>query len=193
MKIIELKQEKRYEVIMLAVAALREGKVIAVPTDTVYGLAADATNDEAIKRLFKIKDREEGKPVPVFVDTMERAKHIAFIEEKKLEETLNKHWPGAFTAILYAREIVSPLARGRGGLTVGVRIPDHRFLRDLARAFGKPITGTSANRSGQRPATTAEEVSSLEGIDMIIDGGICAARPSTVIDFTVIPLKVVRA
>lgn len=192
MKMIKLEKRNYYEVIMKAVQVLQEGNVVAVPTDTVYGLAVDATNNEAVERLFLIKGREKGKSVPIFVDTIERAKQIAFIEEKKLEETLKQRWPGAFTAILYAREVVSPLARGRGGLTVGVRIPDHRFLRDLARAFGKPITGTSANRSGQRPATTAEEVSSLEGIDMIIDGGICAAPSSMVIDFTVVPPKMVR-
>lgn len=200
MEIIALEEKRYFEAIMRAAQALREGKVVAVPTDTVYGLAVDATNDEAVERLFHLKKREENKPVPIFVDTMERAKQIAFIEEKKLEEMLKQRWPaspsqggpGAFTAILYAREVVSLLARGRGGLTVGVRIPDHRFLRDLARAFGKPITGTSANRSGQKPATTAEEVSSLEGIDMIIDGGMCDGTPSTIVDFTVVPPKIIR-
>lgn len=189
MKIIKLEDRNYYEVIMQAVRALREGKVIAVPTDTVYGLAADATNNAAVQRLFQIKKREEGKPVPVFVDTIERAKQIAFIEERKLEEMLKKYWPGAFTAILYAREVVSSLACGRGGLTVGVRIPDHQFLRDLIRAFGKPITGTSANISGEKPATNAKEI---KNVDIIIDGGVCAGAPSTVVDFTVVPPKVIR-
>lgn len=202
MEIIALEEKRYFEAIMRAARVLHEGKMIAVPTDTVYGFAVDATNDEAVRRLFQIKKRDEGKPVPIFVDTIERAKQIAFIEERKLEETLKTYWftrrsraergeggSGAFTAILYAREIVSPLARGRGGLTVGVRIPDHRFLRDLIRAFGRPITGTSANVSGQKPATRAQEI---KNADMIIDGGICAATPSTVIDFTVVPPKVVR-
>lgn len=217
MEIVKLKDENYYEVIMQTVEALREGKMVAVPTDTVYGLAVDATNEEAIERLYDIKGREKGKPLPVFADTMERAKQIAFIEEKKLEETLEKHWftrrlvrqsfsvggslgeggPGAFTAILYAREVVSPLARGRGGLTVGVRIPDIRFLRDLVRAFGAPITGTSANVSGQKPATSAQEIfAAFDGMsrkpDMIIDGGVCDGTPSMVVDFTVVPPKVVR-
>jgi L-threonylcarbamoyladenylate synthase len=189
MEILKIGEENYFEVIMRAVAALREGKVVAVPTDTVYGLAVDATSDEAVKRLFQIKKREEGKPMPVLVDSMERAKQIAFIEEKKLEGELSEQWPGAFTAILYAREMVSLLARGRGGLTVGVRIPDHRFLRDLIRAFGKPITGTSANRSGEKPATRAEEIMNA---DIVIDGGICDGTPSTVVDFTVTPSKVLR-
>ena len=191
-------EEKRYfEVIMRAARALREGKIVAVPTDTVYGLAADATNNTAIERLFHIKEREEERPVPIFVDTMERAKHAAFIEEKKLEETLKHYWPGALTAILYARGVASPLVRGRGGLTIGLRIPDFRFLRDLIRAFGKPITGTSANRSGSKPATSVQGViDAFDGAallpDMIIDGGVCAGMPSTVVDFTVVPPKVLR-
>lgn len=189
MEIIALKEKRYFEAIMRAVQVLREGRIVAIPTDTVYGFAVDATNDEAVERLFRLKEREEGKAVPIFVDTMARAKQTAFIEEKKLEETLNRYWPGAFTAILYAREIVSPRARGRGGLTVGMRIPDHVFLRDLIRAFGKPITGTSANVSGQKPATSPQEI---KNADIIIDGGICAALPSTVMDFTVVPPKVTR-
>lgn len=198
MEIITLEEKRYFEAIMRAVQALREGKVVAVPTDTVYGLAADATSNEAVERLFHVKAREGGKAVPIFVDTMTRAKQIAFIEEKRLEEALCHYWPGAFTAILYAREVVSPLARGRGGLTVGVRIPDHRFLRDLIRAFGKPITSTSANRSGSKPATSVQEIadafrSALPQPDIIIDGDACAGMPSTVVDFTVVPPKVVRA
>ena len=191
MDVIKLEQKNYFEVIMRTGAALRRGSVIAVPTDTVYGLAADATNNEAVRRLFEAKKREKDKPVPIFVDGMERAKRVAFIEEKALEDMLKKKWPGAFTAILYARKIVSPLARGRGGLTVGVRVPDHRFLRDVIRAFGKPVTGTSANLSGLRPATTAEKFSS-RAIDMIIDGGICDGAPSTVVDFTVTPPAIIR-
>lgn len=192
MKIVRLEKRNYYEVIMKAVQILREGGAVVVPTDTVYALAADATNDEAIRRLFQIKKREKGKPIPIFADTMARAKQIAFIEERKLEETLHHHWPGTFIAILYAREVVSPLARARGGLTVGARIPDLRFLRDLIRALGKPITGTSANLSGEKPATTAEEISLLKGIDMIIDGGMCDGAPSTIVDFTVVPPKIMR-
>ena len=127
--------------------------------------------------------------MPVFVDSMERAKHIAFIEEKTLESELARRWPGSFTAILYAREAVSLLVRGRGGLTVGVRIPDHRFLQNLIRAFGGPITGTSANRSGEKPATHAEEI---KNADVVIDGGVCDGMPSTVVDFTVVPPRIIR-
>lgn len=207
MEVIILEEKRYFEAIMRVARALREGNIIAVPTDTVYGLAGDATSNAAIKRLFRIKEREGGKPVPIFVDTIERAKQIAFIEEKKLEETLKKCWftrrsgseggPGALTAILYAREVASPLVRGRGGLTIGVRIPDHRFLRDLVRGFGKPITGTSANRSGSKPATSAQEVidafrNTPSQPDMIIDGGICDRAPSTVVDFTVTPPKIIR-
>lgn len=197
MKIITLTKQNHYEVIMQTVEALREGKVVVVPTDTVYGLAANAADDAVVNHLFDMKGRQEGLPMPVFVDTIERAKRMAFIEEKNLEEALNRYWPGALTAILYAREIVSPLVRGRGGLTVGARIPDHYFSRDLIRAFGAPITGTSANRSGRKPAATAQEVfAAFDGMlcapDIIIDGGVCDGALSTVVDFTVVPPKVVR-
>lgn len=206
MEVIILEEKRYFEVIMRVVQALREGKIIAVPTDTVYGLAGDATSNTVIERLFRIKGRKEGKPVPIFVDTIECARDIAFIEEKKLEETLKHSWPassssqggpGALTAILYAREVVASAARGRGGLTIGVRIPDHRFLQDLIRAFGKPITGTSANQSGSKPATSAQEItdafrSTSSQPDMIIDGGMCDGVPSTVVDFTVVPPKIIR-
>lgn len=198
MEILALESLHKYEIILQAVRALQAGQIVVVPTDTVYGLAVDATHDRAVETLFRFKARDEGKPMPIFVVSEEQAREVAFLEEDRMRERLMRFWPGPLTAVLYARERVSPKVRGRGGLTVGLRIPDHAFLRELMGAFGKPITGTSANISGGSSYTDIGKLIALFGErpmrpDVVIDAGNLPDRkPSTVIDFTLTPPKVLR-
>lgn len=122
------------------VKALKNGKVLVCPTDTVYGLICDANSKKAVERLYKIKKRPKRKPLPVFVSNIKTAKKLAHID-KRQEEFLRNVWPGGVTAVLKSRK--------RG--TVGLRMPNHRFVLRLAEHIG-PLAESSANMSG-KPAS----------------------------------------
>jgi L-threonylcarbamoyladenylate synthase len=173
-----------------AVAAIRGGGVVAIPTDTVYGLACDPANASAIERVYAIKRRPEDLELTVLGAT------IADIEDdvelNAAARTLAAaYWPGALS-------IVCRLRRRRWGIprtgdTLSLRIPDHPLALALLRSTG-PLATTSANRHGEPPAATAAEVSAaLNGeIDAIVDGGRCGGLASTIIDCTTTIPRVLR-
>lgn len=165
---------------------LAQGGVVVYPTDTLYGLAADATNEAAIRSIFSVKGRDEKKPIHVVVENLDAAQ--AYVVRTPLAKRLAETFlPGALTIVLNAQPSVSKALLGTG-TTLGIRIPNHPFCLALARAFQKPYTATSANWSGHAPGRTIEEVFSsfpngFAGIDLVIDGGeIAAGEPSTVVD-----------
>src|SRR3989344_405435 len=135
------------EVVKKAAAALKKGKVLVCPTDTVYGLLADATNKKAVRKVFQIKQRSPNKPLPLFVRDMRMAKKLAHIS-KDQELFLKKVWPGKVTAVLKAK----------AGDTIGLRIPKHHFAAKLLKAFPRPLTGTSANIAGLKPTRSLKEI-----------------------------------
>jgi L-threonylcarbamoyladenylate synthase len=155
-----------------AVAVLQEGGVVAFPTETSYGLAVDPFNPLALNHLFTLKQRDIDKPILTLVDDRESlstlVQHIPGIYEPLMKE----FWPGPLTLIFQAR-INLPTLLTAGTSTIGVRQSSHPFARQLLRAFGKPLTATSANISGRTAAVNAFEVRSQFGgrIDMIFDGG----------------------
>jgi L-threonylcarbamoyladenylate synthase len=164
---------------------LRAGRIVAVPTDTVYGIAADMALPDAIVRLFAAKQRPPEKAVAVLLAELAQAEPLAWLrpQAKVLGE---RFWPGGLTLVL-------PLLRGvklpdelAGAGTIGVRIPDHDAPRALARALG-PLPTTSANLSGDADARDAGEVAEKlgEALALVIDGGpISGGPPSTVVDCT---------
>jgi L-threonylcarbamoyladenylate synthase len=164
---------------------LRAGGVIGFPTDTAYGLGADASNEDAVRSIFEIKGRSETKPILLLVNSLKMAAGVAHIPEiaRSLAETL---WPGPLTMILPAsKHVATIVTAGTNG--VGVRWPDAPFANRLTGALGKPVTATSANRSGKPAAASATEVrAQLEGdLEMLVDGGILPAPGgSTVLDLT---------
>lgn len=171
------------------IEAIKAGKVVVCPTDTVYGLVCDVTNKKAIGKLFKIKKRPKNKPIPIFVKDLKMAKKLACIN-KKQEEFLKKVWPGKVTVVLKRKG-------GKG--TIGLRIPRHQWLLDLVKQLNRPLTGTSANISGKPASTKIKEVlkqftlSRVEGPDLVIDAGnLPGSKPSKVIDLTVFPYKILR-
>ena len=169
------------------------GGVIGFPTDTAYGLGADPYNDEAVARIFRIKGREESKPILLLVDSVEMMEKIAR-PTPRFYDLANAFWPGPLTIILEAAPSLSPLVTAGTG-TVGVRLPDAPFVQELLRRFGKAITATSANLSGMPSCLTAAEVrTQLEGrLELLIDGGELPERGgSTVIDLVVDPPQLVR-
>ena len=174
---------------------IRQGKVIVLPTDTVYGLVADATNKKAVERLFKIKRRRKGKPIPIFVKDIKIAKKSALID-KNQERFLTKVWPGKTTAVLKRKQGIR--LYGVDKKTIALRTPNYRFLNTLLKKINRPLTGTSANISGKSASTEIKEIinqfkNQKHQPDLIIDAGnLPKSRPSRVIDLIGKKPKILR-
>ncbi len=165
----------------LASEALRRGELIIYPTDTIYGIGADARSEACVHKIDAIKDRE-GKPFSIVVADTAMAEHYCRMTPMagKLAKSL---LPGPYTFVLERKG--DGIARNAAGDTIGIRIPKNEFILALSRAVGFPIISTSANISGHPPACTVEELDKtlLEGVNMVIDGGPCEHRmSSTVVD-----------
>ncbi len=177
-----------------AVRLLRAGKVIAFPTDTVYGVGASGFNERAIEQLFVVKTRERGKAIPYLLADAKNLLLVAREIPEAARILARKFWPGALTLVVPASARV-PKILIAGGDTIAVRVPHHPMTRALIDSLGSPLAATSANISGGRDPGNAQEVlAQLEGrIPMILDGGATRANiPSTVVDVTVAPPKVLR-
>ena len=176
-----------------AVQLLRDGGVVAFPTDTVYGVGVDPFQPEAVRRLYRIKGRPEDKPIAILVGSIEDVARVAQTPSRTFSRLADRFWPGGLTLIVETRELPPEITAG--GSTVGVRMPDHPLTLELLRGFGGPIATTSANRSGQNPATSAEEVGAQLGgrVNLIVDGGDTITKvASTVLDLSVSPPKILR-
>lgn len=169
-----------------AVDCLRQGGLVALPTDTLYGLAANVTNDEAIMRLFQAKRRAANIALPILISEVDEA--LALTNDfPALALTLaGRFWPGPLTVVLGRRTTFHSLALA-GGDSVALRVPDHVVPLTLIGLFGRPLTGTSANLSGwPAPRTAAEVIEQLgDDVDIVIEGG-----PSPLgIESTVVDLR----
>jgi L-threonylcarbamoyladenylate synthase len=176
-----------------AAEVLRRGGLVAYPTDTVYGLAALPSDDAACKRLFEAKQRATDQSMPLLIASPQDLALVAVDVPAVARRLIGQFWPGALTIVLAKAPAFRSLAVA--GDTVALRVPDHPVPRELVRLLGSPITGTSANIAGEPEPLTAGDVRSQldEAIDLILDGGRCpGARPSTVIDCTVDPPRIVR-
>lgn len=163
-------------------AALTAGKVLLLPTDTIYGLHAAATNAEAVGRIAEIKGREETKPFIVLASSIEQFASLGVSVEPRLLEALSSLWPAPLTAILPLR---APLAASRGASSLAIRIPALRWLRDLIAETG-PLVSTSANRSGEPPIDTPAALAHdlQTQLDGIADKGRVHGQPSAILDLT---------
>jgi L-threonylcarbamoyladenylate synthase len=181
-------------VILDAAKIISAGGVIAFRTDTFYGLGADPFNARAVSKIRELKGREENKPILLLLSDAGIADRFIAGVSESFEEVARKFWPGPLTIVGAAvREVPSEITAGTG--TVGVRVPADDNVRDLVRVCGGALTATSANPSGREPARSAQEVRDYfpEGIDLVIDGGeVTATEPSTVLDVTTTPPRVVR-
>jgi L-threonylcarbamoyladenylate synthase len=176
-----------------AVRKLKEGGVVAFPTDTLYALGADATNPNAIERVFGIKGREAGKPLPLFVSGGEMARRYARLTPDA-EALVRRYWPGALTLVLERRPGFESAALA-GGDTMALRAPDHQVALALVEGLDRPVTGTSANLAGGPDPVTAGDVIEALGdrVDLVLDGGACPrGQPSTIVDCTSSPPRVLR-
>jgi L-threonylcarbamoyladenylate synthase len=168
---------------------------VAFPTETFYGLGAAALQPAAVRRVFDVKGRPDGKPLLVLVDSIAMAESLVLEVPAAARSLMARHWPGALTLVLRARPHV-PVEVTAGSGTVGVRLSPHPLARALVHAVGEPVTAPSANPSGLPPPTTAAEVLAhfREGLALVLDGGPTAGgEPSTVLDATVDPPRVLRA
>ncbi len=177
-----------------AVRLLRAGKVIAFPTDTVYGVGASGFNENAIEQLYVVKTRERGKAIPYLLADAKDLQLIARDVPNAARLLAAKFWPGALTLVVPASARV-PKVLIAGGDSVAVRVPNHSVTRALIDSLRAPLAATSANISGGRDPSNAQEVLvQLNGrIPLILNGGATRANvPSTVVDVTVTPPKVLR-
>ena len=161
---------------------LLDGGVVLLPTDTIYGFHAVATNCAAVERIGSLKGRDDTKPYVVIVSESEQLSSLGVTAPPDLIERLDAIWPAPLTVVLPIRE---GLPASRGLPTLAVRIPDLRWLRELVSVTG-PLVSTSANRAGEAPL---EEPSALardlqNGIDAIVDAGPKRAEPSAILDLT---------
>lgn len=167
---------------------LRDGGLVVAPSDTVYGLLCDATNDDAVKKLIRVKNRPWGKPISVFVDGFEMMDSV--VEKGSHKGLLKQLLPGPFTVILPSKHMVSSLLESERK-TLGVRFTSHQWIQELVHLYGKPLTATSANISGRPPhyepngfirGLTVEKKSL---IDYVVDmGKLPHNKPSTIVDLT---------
>jgi L-threonylcarbamoyladenylate synthase len=176
-----------------AVQLLRDGGVVAFPTDTVYGVGVDPLQPKAVRKLYRIKGRPGDKPIAILLGSIEDVARVAQTPSRTFSRLAERFWPGGLTLIVEARDLPPEITAG--GSTVGVRMPDHPLTLELLRGFGGPIATTSANRSGENPATSAEDVDAQLGnlVNLIVDGGDTFTKvASTVLDLSVSPPEVRR-
>lgn len=164
-----------------AVRILRSGGLLAFPTDTVYGLGADARHRGALRRLYALKRRDPGKPLAILVESRRKAERLARFDARA-RALARAFWPGGLTLVLPPTAAGRRLPRGPRG--IGLRVPDHSGLRRVLKAAGTPLAATSANRTGSPECRSAGEVLKTFGdsIDGLLDGGRARGRPSTVAD-----------
>lgn len=177
-----------------AAELLARGGLVAVPTETVYGLAADAFNEGAVQANYEAKGRPETKPLNVLVDGMPMVETVCKdipLDSYKLAEAF---WPGPLTMILMGKGSLPSIVPA-GGVTQGVRCPDHPDTLAVIRALGRPLACPSANLSGQASPKCAEDVLAQLGgrIDAVLDGGACSVGvESTILDMTATPYRILR-
>jgi L-threonylcarbamoyladenylate synthase len=175
-----------------AVAALRAGEIVVVPTDTVYGIAVDPSRPGATDRLFAVKARPTDVPLPILAADADQAFSLAADVSPVARRLAEACWPGGLTIVLPRRAGLDFDLGGADDATIGVRVPDHEVPRALARAVG-PLATTSANLHGRpTPETAAGVAAELAGVAVVLDGGRCAGAPSTVVVCTGNDWRVVR-
>jgi L-threonylcarbamoyladenylate synthase len=168
-----------------AVQILKKGGVIVFPTDTVYGLGADAFNSKAVERIYEIKKRPRHLPLPLLLSDVSQVTMIAESVPGIGWFLASRFWPGGLTLVL--PKIASLPTYLTKGPTVAVRVPNHPICLTLSKHLGRPIIGTSANISGRPSSLTADKVKQQLGdkVDLIIDGGKCSGGgESTIVDVT---------
>ena len=170
------------------------GGVVALPTESFYGLAVDATNAQAVEKIFAIKKRGPDLPILILISSIGELTEYVIEVPPAAKELGKRFWPGGLTMIFESAPIL-PLSLTGGTGKIGIRISSHPLAHAIAQPLSGPVTGTSANISGTPPCTTADQVLECLGteVDIVLDGGPTQGKnPSTVLDVTVDPPLIVR-
>jgi L-threonylcarbamoyladenylate synthase len=173
-------------------AALRAGGVLAIPTDTFYGLAADPLSELGVGRVYALKGRSCAQALPVVIASTAQLAPLGVVASPDVLEKLEAIWPAPLTAVL---PLSRPIAASGGAPTLAVRVPAHGGLRRLLAGVG-PLTATSANRRGQPPALSADDAARIfgSGLDFVVNAGPSqSALPSTIVDLTKSPPEILRS
>lgn len=188
-------EKNKEKLLKKAAAALKKGKVLVCPTDTVYGLVADATQKKAVQKVFAIKGRGKKRALPVFVNSIAAAKRLAKVSARQ-EKLLERFWPGKTTVILTSRGVL-PKETGTK-TTIGLRIPKHDLVLALLTKAKTPLTGTSANLSGKVPLRDSKDIvrqfqERKYAPDIVLAAGkLPFSHPSRVLDITGPKVKALR-
>ncbi len=187
MEIGILQENTQAYLLMRAATIIKSGGIVVCPTDTVYGVLCNATNEHAVQKVFELKKRPQEKALPIFVSDIAMARRFAYISDAKAK-FLERVWPGAVTILFDHKEKLPPVLTG-GSTKMGIRIPNSSFLRGLLSRGDFPLAQTSANISGSPPSKTVEEIQGYFTDvscqpDLIIGGGVGQENPSAIIDFT---------
>lgn len=194
MATVRLSESGSAEIVRRAIDVLSSGGIIVYPTETFYALGAKFDREDALERIAALKRRPHGKPFPLIIGERALLSALTPTIEPTAKALMDRFWPGPLTLLLEARNDLSAHLTGGIG-TVAVRMPGPSFGLTLARQAHFPITATSANISGRAPARDVQTVFAYFGgeIDLIIDGGPTSAQlPSTIIDVTKKPFRIVR-
>ena len=171
------------------------GRVVAIPTDTLYGLAVDPFNAAAVDALFAAKDRPSDRAVPLVASDRAQVERVLGPLTPLGARLAERGWPGALTLVVAAPRSIARAVTGDAG-TVGVRVPNHDVARAIARGVGRPVTATSANISGEPPTDDPDRVEATLGerVEMLVDVGRTAGGPpSTIVDVTGAEPRLIRA
>ncbi|HPV48846.1 MAG TPA: L-threonylcarbamoyladenylate synthase [Smithellaceae bacterium] len=182
-KILKQDQHTSREALLDEAAAIvTRGGLIAYPTETIYGLGANATDEKALRRIFNIKGRDFNNPLPVIIGKPEDLYPLVNKVGTLAERLISDFWPGPLTIVFEASQAISPLVTAGTG-KIGIRLPDHYGARQIAARSGKPLTATSANLSGAPECADAASVIAGLGdaIDAVVDLGKTAGLPATTV------------
>lgn len=183
------------EQIKKAVEILKQGGIVIFPTDTAFGIGCRVDDEKAVERLFNIRKRPVTQAAPVLVDTVKMAQnYLQPIPQEVIDELIEPFWPGALTIILQCMANKVPKFVRGGGQTIGVRIPNHPVARAIIRGVGAGILGPSANFHGEKTPFKFEELdpSLIKLVDFTVHGECLVCQPSTVIDCSIKPWKILR-
>lgn len=195
MKILKINPDNpETNLLQQAAHIITSGGVIGYPTETIYGLGADALNKNAIEKIYNLKGREKNKPILILAENIEQVKQLTASFPKTAKMLAKEFWPGPLTIVFQAADFLNDLLTGKNR-SIGIRISDNRICQGLIKLSGVPITSTSANLAGGSNPLSAAEVKNNFGrkLDLIIDGGKnLLATPSTVISILSGSVEIIR-
>jgi L-threonylcarbamoyladenylate synthase len=181
-------------IIKKAAKIIKEGGIVAFPTETFYGLATLALDIKALKKLFSLKKRPFSLPIAIIINNKNTVYDITKEVSKDAEKLMEKFWPGPLTLVFWAKAHIPDLLTSGMG-KIGIRISSHKVARSLAQSVDSPITATSANISGEANPTNVNQIENTfgNGVNLILDGGRASLnKASTILDVTTKPFKILR-